>query len=36
VLRAIPTEDETWESKVPLEVCELIKKRRFFGYQRNR
>ncbi|MGK5110853.1 MULTISPECIES: TonB-dependent receptor [unclassified Geodermatophilus] len=36
VLRRIPTDDETWTSMVPSEVCEVIKKRGFFGYQRAR
>jgi hypothetical protein len=36
VLRRIPTEDTTWESMVPVEVCELIRKRGFFGFQRDR
>jgi hypothetical protein len=36
VLKRIPTEDTTWESMVPVEVGELIKKRGFFGYPRDR
>jgi hypothetical protein len=36
VLERIPTDDETWQSMVPPEVCELIRKRGFFGYRRNR
>jgi hypothetical protein len=36
VLRRIPTDDQTWTSMVPPEVCELIRKRGFFGYQRDR
>jgi hypothetical protein len=36
VLQRIPTDDCTWESMVPPEVGELIKKRGFFGYQRAR
>jgi hypothetical protein len=36
VLQRIPTDDRTWESMVPSEVAELIKKRRFFGYERGR
>jgi hypothetical protein len=36
VLKRIPMEDRTWESMVPTEVAELIKKRGFFGYQRGR
>jgi hypothetical protein len=36
VLRRIPTEDTTWEAQVPVEVCELIKKRGFFGFPRER
>ena len=34
VLQRIPTEDSSWESMVPPEVSELIKKRGFFGYHR--
>ncbi|HEY4631109.1 MAG TPA: TonB-dependent receptor, partial [Blastococcus sp.] len=36
VLHRIPTEDTTWESMVPVEVCELIRKRGFFGFPKNR
>jgi hypothetical protein len=36
VLKRIPTDDVTWEPMVPSEVCELIKKRGFFGYHRGR
>jgi hypothetical protein len=36
VLKRIPTDDETWQSMVPPEVCELIRKRGFFGYRRDR
>ncbi|MCV2489429.1 TonB-dependent receptor [Geodermatophilus sp. YIM 151500] len=36
VLRRIPTDDTTWESMVPPEVAELIRKRGFFGCQRVR
>ncbi|MPQ98575.1 TonB-dependent receptor [Modestobacter sp. I12A-02628] len=36
VLKRIPTEDESWESMVPVEVSELIRKRGFFGYNRAR
>jgi hypothetical protein len=36
VLRRIPTDDTTWESMVPHEEAEEIKKRGFFGYQRDR
>jgi hypothetical protein len=36
VLKRIPTEDTTWESMVPPEVAELIKKRGFFGCHRDR
>jgi hypothetical protein len=36
VLKRIPTDDQTWTSMVPPEVCELIRKRGFFGYQRGR
>jgi hypothetical protein len=36
VLKRIPSDDTGWESMVPVEVSELIKKRGFFGYQRER
>jgi hypothetical protein len=36
VLKRIPTDDDSWESMVPPAVCEVIKKRGFFGYQRAR
>ena len=36
VLKRIPTEDESWESMVPPAVSGLIRKRGFFGYQRER
>ena len=36
VLRRIPTDDTTWEAMVPAEVAELIKKRGFFGYRKER
>ena len=36
VLKRIPSDDPSWESMVPPEVCELIKKRGFFGFQRGR
>jgi hypothetical protein len=36
VLQRIPTEDTTWESMVPPEVAELIRKKGFFGYRRTR
>jgi len=36
VLQRIPTDDQTWESMVPPEVAALIKKRRFFGFERGR
>ena len=32
VLKRIAAHDETWEAMVPAAVCELIKKRGFFGY----
>jgi hypothetical protein len=32
VLRRIAANDDTWESMVPPEVAELIKRRAFFGY----
>jgi hypothetical protein len=34
VLRRIAGGDATWETMVPSEVGELIKKRGFFGYHR--
>ena len=34
VLQRIPTDDTSWMSMVPPEVCELITKRGFFGYHR--
>jgi hypothetical protein len=36
VLKRISSDDGDWEAMVPPEVCELIKKRGFFGYQRTR
>jgi hypothetical protein len=33
VLRRIKEEDATWESMVPPEIAEVIKRRRFFGYR---
>jgi hypothetical protein len=36
VLRRIPTDDDSWESMVPPEVAEVIRRRGFFGYQRER
>ena len=36
VLRRIPTDDTTWQSMVPSEVADLICRRGFFGYQRDR
>lgn len=36
VLRRIATGDDTWETMVPTEVAELIKKRSFFGYKKDR
>ena len=32
VLRRIAANDDSWESMVPAEVAELIKRRSFFGY----
>jgi hypothetical protein len=32
VLRRIAANDDSWESMVPPEVAELIKRRGFFGY----
>jgi len=34
VLRRIAADDQTWEAMVPPEVCALIRKRGFFGHQR--
>jgi MFS family permease len=34
VLHRIAARDESWETMVPAEVAELIKKRSFFGYAR--
>jgi len=31
-MRRIAAQDESWESMVPAEVTELIKRRAFFGY----
>jgi hypothetical protein len=36
VLKRIGENDLSWESMVPAEVCELIKKRGFFGYNKGR
>ncbi len=36
VLKRIAAQDETWESMVPSQVAELIKKRGFFGYSKHR
>jgi hypothetical protein len=33
VLRRIKEQDPSWEEMVPAEIAELIKKRRYFGYQ---
>jgi hypothetical protein len=32
VLRRIAARDDSWETMVPPEVAELIKRRSFFGY----
>jgi hypothetical protein len=32
VLRRIAANDDSWETMVPAEVAELIKRRAFFGY----
>jgi hypothetical protein len=32
VLRRIAADDDSWQSMVPPEVAELIKRRAFFGY----
>ena len=34
VLKRIASDDDGWEPMVPVEVCELIKKRGFFGYEK--
>jgi hypothetical protein len=34
VLRRIAADDQAWEAMVPPEVCALIRKRGFFGHQR--
>jgi hypothetical protein len=36
VLKRISSDDPTWEAMVPAEVGSLIKRRGFFGYQRDR
>ena len=36
VLQRIPTDDTSWESMVPVEVSELIRKRGFFGFPKSR
>jgi hypothetical protein len=36
VLKRIPTDDESWEAMVPPAVSGLIRKRGFFGFQRER
>lgn len=36
VLKRIAAGDETWQSMVPPEVADIIKKRGFFGYAKNR
>lgn len=33
VLRRIKDDDSTWESMVPVEIAEVIKRRRFFGWR---
>jgi hypothetical protein len=33
VLRRIKSGDSSWEGMVPAEIAEIIKRRRFFGYQ---
>jgi hypothetical protein len=32
VLRRIAANDDSWETMVPADVAELIKRREFFGY----
>ena len=36
VLRRIAAQDSSWESMVPAQVADVIKKRGFFGYQKGR
>jgi hypothetical protein len=36
VLKRIAAQDESWEQMVPSQVVEIIKKRGFFGYSKNR
>jgi hypothetical protein len=36
VLKRIASDDPAWEAMVPPEVCELVRKRGFFGHQRAR
>ena len=36
VLQRIAADDEAWETMVPAEVAELIKRRGFFGYVKPR
>ncbi|MFY9888366.1 MAG: hypothetical protein WAK71_08645, partial [Streptosporangiaceae bacterium] len=36
VLRRIAEDDSSWETMVPDEVAELIKRRGFFGFTRSR
>ena len=36
VLKRIAAHDESWETMVPPEVSEIIKKRGFFGYSKAR
>lgn len=36
VLKRIAAHDESWEKMVPEQVAEIIKKRGFFGYSKNR
>ena len=36
VLKRIAAGDETWETMVPAEVAEMIKKRGFFGYAKGK
>ena len=33
VLRRIKDHDPSWETMVPIEIAEVIKRRRFFGYR---
>jgi len=36
VLKRIAAHDESWDQMVPAQVCEIIRKRGFFGYSKGR